>query len=283
LAYYLSGGDDVRYRYFHLLAICLGGSAITGCTDENGDFNVGVSLGGTGSGDGLSVGTQNPAPKPRPDVNPDRMEDDTEYAVAYPNPITQNCDGVERTLQFVRHYSPYDPMQLGDRMDLLGINNSLRVRYKVQLIIKNTNSVPIYEYIDSCEAAFLLTGTKTAKKTETDYCLNDETVNVYQPNETRTYYYTFNLPNILQNWKISYHAKYAKKMYSPQGSVYDDDSIKERTQCDPLNSILLLDEYPSTGVEPPPSNTTEETTDVDEDGSSHQPVDPPPIFGGFDL
>ena len=50
----------------------------------------------------------------------------------------------------------------------------------------------MYEYINSCDAAFQLTGTKTSKKAQTDYCLNDETVNTYQPNESRTYYYSFN-------------------------------------------------------------------------------------------
>ncbi|MBK5646812.1 MAG: hypothetical protein I4N51_06680, partial [Acinetobacter sp.] len=89
--------------------ILVGVLILTGCKDENGNFSVGVSLGGTGTGSGgLSVGTENPVPKPQSDVKPDRMEEDgLLYAVAYPNPITQNCGGIERTIQFVRHYSPH--------------------------------------------------------------------------------------------------------------------------------------------------------------------------------
>ncbi|EOR03804.1 hypothetical protein [Acinetobacter genomosp. 15BJ] len=264
--------------------VFIGVLIFTGCTDENGDFSVGVSLGGTGTG-GVAVGTESPVPKPQSDVKPDRMEEDgLLYAVAYPNPITQYCNGIERTIQFVRHYSPHIPMVMGDRMDLFAMNDSAPIRLKLQVIVKNTTPSPIYEYTNSCKAAFQLTGTKTVKTTQTDYCLNDETVNVYQPNESRTYFYTFNLPNILQNWTASYQAQYSKKFYAEaQGSIYDIDSMKERIKCDPLNTVLLLDEYPSTrsGVPPTSNPGTENGSDSgqnDSTGSSE-----PPIFGGFDL
>lgn len=265
--------------------ILVGVLILTGCKDENGNFSVGVSLGGTGTGSGgLSVGTENPVPKPQSDVKPDRMEEDgLLYAVAYPNPITQNCGGIERTIQFVRHYSPHIPMVIGDRMDLFAMNDSIPVRLKLQVIVKNKTSFPIYEYTNSCKAAFQLTGTKTVKTTQTDYCLNDETVNVYQPNESRTYFYTFNLPNILQNWTASYHAQYAKKFYAEdQGASYDEESIKDRTQCDPLSTILLLDEYPSTrdGAPPTSNHGTENGSDS---GQTETASSEPPIFGGFDL
>ncbi|AZN67302.1 hypothetical protein [Acinetobacter haemolyticus] len=268
-------------KYFLFL---LGVVFFTGCKDENGNFNVGVSLGGTGTG--IPIDAENPVPKPHPNPGPNPVEEEgVLYAVAYPNPITQNCNGIERTIQFVQHSYPHQPMILGDRMDLLAMNDPLRVRFKLQVIVKNTTSSPIYEYINSCKAAFQLTGTKTAKTTQTDYCLNDETVNVYQPNESRTYFYTFHLPNILQNWIANYQAQYSKKFYAEtQGSVYDDESIKERTQCDPLSTILLLDEYPSTKDGAPPSSNT---GNGNNSGSNNNPPtntdNPPPIFGGFDL
>lgn len=271
------------YLHSKLCLILLGTLVFTGCEDENGNFNVGVSLGGTGTG-GLSVGTESPLPKP--DVKPDRMEEDgVVYAVAYPNPVTQNCDGIERTIQFVRHYAPHIPMMMGDRTDLLGMKESLRIRFKLQVIVKNTTSSPIYEYTNSCKAAFQLTGTKTTKTTQTDYCLNDETVSVYQPNESRAYFYTFNLPNILQNWTASYHAQYSKKFYAETlGSSYDDESIKDRTQCDPLSTMLLLDEFPSTKDGAPPSTNI---GNGNNSGSTNNPPtdtgNPTPIFGGFDL
>ncbi|WP_171407470.1 hypothetical protein [Acinetobacter sp. 2JN-4] len=265
-----------------LCLVLIGTFVFTGCKDENGNFNVGVSLGGTGTG-GLSVGTESPVPKPQPDVKPDRMEEDgLLYAVAYPNPITQNCNEIERTIQFVRHYSPHIPMIMGDRVDLFGMKDSSPTRFKLQIIVKNTTSSPVYEYINSCKAAFQLTGTKTPKTTESDYCLNDETVNVYQPNESRTYFYAFNLPNILQNWKASYHAEYSKKLYAgADGAMFDNASIKERVQCDPLSTALLIDEYPSTkDGAPPPSNTGNTNNSGSE---NNQPVNPTPIFGGYDL
>ncbi|WP_335951780.1 hypothetical protein [Acinetobacter beijerinckii] len=258
----------MAYLHSKLCLVLLGTLIFTGCEDENGNFNVGVSLGGTGTG-GLSVGTESPVPKPQPDIKPDRLEEEgILYAVAYPNPITQNCQGIERTIQFVSHYSPYLPMKMGDRSDLLGMSEPLRSRFKLQVIVKNTTSSPIYEYINSCKATFQLTGTKTEKITQADYCLNDESVNVYQPNESRTYFYTFNLPNILQNWRASYHAQYSKKFYAEtQGSIYDDESIKERTQCDLLATTLLLDEFPSSKEGTPQTDTS----------------NPSPVFGGFDL
>ncbi|MCH7382047.1 MULTISPECIES: hypothetical protein [Acinetobacter] len=260
--------------------ILVGVLILTGCKDENGNFSVGVSLGGTGTGaGGVSVGTESPVPKPQSDVKPDRMEEDAEYAVAYPNPITQNCGGVERTIQFVRHYAPFPPMVMGDRMDLLSIHNDLRVRYKIQVVVKNKTSAPIYEYINSCEAAFQLTGSKTSKKTQTDYCLNDETVNTYQPNESRTYYYSFNLPNILQNWTASYQAQYAKQLYPTN---YDDENVSTRTQCAALSTILLLDEYPSTRDGAPPSSNHGAENGSDS-GQTETASSEPPIFGGFDL
>lgn len=265
-----------------LCLMLMGTLLFTGCTDENGNFSVGVSLGGTGTG-GLSVGTESPVPKPQPDINPDRMEDDAEYAVAYPNPVTQNCDGIERTIQFVSHYAPFSPMVMGDRMDLLSIHNGLKVRYKLKVVVKNNTSAPMYEYINSCDAAFQLTGTKTSKKAQTDYCLNDETVNTYQPNESRTYYYSFNLPNILQNWTASYHTQYSKELYA---SSYDDENESKRTQCAPLSTILLIDQYPSTKDGAPPTSSTGGTGNNNSgsnNNSSTNPTDQPPIFGGFDL
>lgn len=274
----------MTYIHSKLCLVLIGTFVFTGCKDENGNFNVGVSLGGTGTG--IPIGTESPIPKPQPDPGPNPVEEEgVLYAVAYPNPITQNCNGIERTIQFVRHYSPHIPMQMGDRMDLLAMNDPLRVRFKLQVIVKNTTSSPIYEYTNSCKAAFQLTGTKTPKTTESNYCLNDETVNVYQPDESRTYFYTFNLPNILQNWTASYHAQYSKKFYAEtQGAAYDDESIKERTQCDPLSTALLIDEYPSTKDSAPPSSNT---GNGDNSGSNNNPPtntdNPPPIFGGFDL
>ncbi len=204
-------------------------------------------------------------------------EDDILYAVAYPNPIIQNCYGIERTIQFVRHYFPHVPMRMGDRVDLIGKKDPLRIRYKLQVIVKNTTSTPIYEYIDSCKAAFHLTGTKTTKQTQADYCLNDETVNVYQPNESRTYFYTFNLPNILQNWKVSYQAQYSKKFYAEDmGAMYDDESSKTRMQCEPLSTILLTDEYPSSkdGAPPTPNDALDDNDGID-NGDSIDSFEPP--------
>jgi len=79
--------------YSRLSLVLIGTLVFTGCSDENGNFSVGVSLGGTGTG-----GAQGPVPKPKPDP----ADDDVEYAVAYPNPVIQYCDGIERTIQFVR-------------------------------------------------------------------------------------------------------------------------------------------------------------------------------------
>lgn len=266
-------------RFFLILIAALGSK---GCVDESGNVSVGVSLGGTGTGGGLSVGTNNPSPKPRPDINPDQMEDDAEYAVVYPDPVTQNCDGVERTIQFVRHYAPFPPMVMGDRMDLLSIHNSLKVRYKLQVIVKNNTPEPVYEYINSCEAAFQLTGTKTIKKAQTDYCLNDETVSVYQPNESRTYYYSFNLPNILQNWTASYDAQYSKQLYP---SPYEDENVSMRTQCTPLSTVLVVDPYPSSMDGAPQDNGTgtESNNSGSQDSNTDNSTDETPIFGGFGL
>ena len=280
----LIGAICMKSTQYKLSLVLLGAFFFTGCKDENDNFNVGVSLGGTGTG--IPIGADSPVPKPNPNPGPNPVEEEgVLYAVAYPNPITQNCNGIERTIQFVQHAYPHQPMILGDRMDLLAVNDPLRVRFKLQVIVKNTTSSPIYEYINSCKAAFQLIGTKTAKKTQTDYCLNDETVNVYQPDESRTYFYTFNLPNILQNWIASYQAKYSKKFYAEaQGSTYDDESIKERTQCDPLSTILLLDEYPSTKDGAPPSSNTGNGNNSDSNNNPPTNTDnQPPIFGGFDL
>lgn len=108
------------------------------------------------------------------------------------------------------------------------------------------------------------------------YCLNDESVNEYQPNESRKFYYTFNLPNILQNWTVSYNAQYSKKFY---GSAFEEDNLIERTQCDPLSIQLILDEYVSSRSDAPQApNKNNDTNSDDSDSSSV-----PPIFGGFDL
>lgn len=272
------------YKYKIKLSYLIILLVLSGCYQEDGNFNVGVSLGGTGTG-GLSVGTESPVPKPQPDINPDQMEeDDLLYAVAYPNPITQNCNGMERTIQFVRHYSPHIPMVMGDRVDLLGLKDSLRIRFKLQVIVKNKNVFPVYEFTNSCKAAFQLTGTKTTKLTQTNYCLNDESVNVYQPNESKTYFYTFNLPNILQNWTASYHAEYAKKFYAESlGSMYDDESMKDRMRCDPLSTMLLIDEYPSTkdGV-PPVFHNEIDNNPISNNNDSTDPAGPL-FFEGFDF
>jgi len=237
--------------YLVLFSILL----LTSCKDENGNFRVGVSLGGTGNGD-ISVGTGNPVPTPQPGENPNHMENDDEYAVAYPDPIIQNCSDIERSISFVSHYAPYIPLKNGDRQDLSGINNKSfpPTRFKLEVTIKNNSNSKYYEYIDSCKSAFQLTGTKTEKKASTDYCLNDESVNEYQPNESRKLYYTFNLPNILQVWTVSYNAQYSKKYY---GSIYEDENIIERTQCIPLSTQLIMDEYVSSRDDAPRINVAQ--------------------------
>lgn len=254
---------------------------LSGCTGEDGGFHVGVTLGGTGTGE-MTVGTENPVTNPRPNPGSNQMEEDGEYAVGYPNPVTQYCGGVERTIQFVRHYAPFVPMKMGDRMDLLGINSGLKVRYKLQIIVKNTTSEPIYEYINSCKAAIQLTGSKTEKTSETNYCLNEETVNTYQPNEEKTYYYSFNLPNILQNWTISYTSQYSKQLYP---TLYDDDNDSLRTHCSALSTVLLMDEYPSGRDGAPPQTSEQENNSSSSqvDSSNNTKTDESPIFGGFDL
>lgn len=266
-----------------LLFISLGLLIFSGCKDENGNYTVGVGLGGTGTGTGgISVGTN------KPDIKPNPTEDDVEYAVAYPNPITQNCGDIERTIRFVSHYSPYTPLLAGDRQDLFGINSQSLppIRFKLQVIVKNTSSSKTYEYIDSCKATFQLVGSKTAKTTSTDYCLNDETVIEYQPNESRTYYYTFNLPNILQNWTASYHSQYAKAF---DGSRFHDENLSTRTQCNPLTTQLLLDEYVSSRDDAPRPPDRSKGGDTDNLGTNYnenpnlEPIDPSPVFGGYDL
>ena len=264
---------------FHF--IFMGALALSGCVDENGNVSVGVSLGGTGTGSELSVGTPNPTPNPRPDVEPDRMEDDAEYAVAYPDPVVQNCYGIERTMQFIEHYNDV-PVVSGDRVDLFGINSKSLppIRFKLRVIVKNTSPSRIYEYVDSCKAAFQLTGSKTAKTTQSDYCLNDETVNVYEPNEQRTFYYTFNLPNILQTWTASYDAEYSTSFSS---------EVSQRNQCETLSSQLVVDAYPSSMDGAPPDKDSGTATvntgsqDSNTDDSSQSGADDSPIFGGFGL
>lgn len=264
---------------FHLILI--GTLALSGCVDENGNVSVGVSLGGTGTGSGIPIGTPNPTPNPRPDVEPDRMEDDAEYAVAYPDPVVQNCYGVERTIQFIEHYNQ-TPVFAGDRQDLFGVNSKTLppIKFKLRVTVKNTLPTRVYEYIDSCKAAFQLSGSKTVKTTQSDYCLNDETVNVYQPNEERTYYYAFNLPNILQTWTASYHAEYSTAFYS--------DSV-QRNQCETLSTQLVVDPYPSSMDGAPPDKDSG-TSSVDTgsqnsstNDSSQSGSDDSPIFGGFGL
>lgn len=263
----------MEYLYSKLCLVLIGTLLFTGCKDESGNFQVGVSLGGTGTGGSTA---------PRPDITPDQMEsDDLLYAVAYPNPIIQNCNGIERTIQFVRHYPPQLTMQMGDRVDLYGLKNAVPIKFRLQVIVKNTNSFPVYEFINSCKSAFKLTATKTTKVTQTDYCLNEETINTYEPNETRTYNYTFNLPNILQNWTTSYDAQYSKQLF--EDTLKDD--YKLRMSCDPLTTTLLIDEFPSSRDGAPPSSPFIDGDNSSDSTNDSSPVDSyqPPIFGGFDL
>ncbi|MFW1893743.1 hypothetical protein ACG9WS_19045, partial [Acinetobacter geminorum] len=97
---------------------------------------------------------------------------------------------------------------------------------------------------------------KTEKISETNDCLNDETVNTYQPHEEKTYSYTFNLPNILQNWTASYNTQYSNQVYA---SPYEEDNLSSRTQCDALSTILLIDEYPSSKDGAPPQSSDPES------------------------
>ncbi|WP_202742931.1 hypothetical protein [Acinetobacter calcoaceticus] len=202
---------------------------------------AGVSLGGTGTGD-LSVGPQNPVSIPKPDIHPDQIKEEEEYIIAYQNPRTQYCDGIERTIQFVGDSFLYVPMKTRGEVNFVEINNPLKQRYKLELIIKNTTSDIIYEYVDACRAAIQLTGWKTEKKPKTNFCLNNEVVNSFQPNESRTYYYTFNLPDLSSEWGVSYNAQYSNELYT---SSYSNEEISPRSNCETLStSLLLIEKYP---------------------------------------
>lgn len=220
---------------------------ISGCNETTGNdyFTAGVSLGGSGTGGG--------AQKPG-EGKPDQLiEDDVAYEVVYTDPVTQTCGEIERTIQFIDIWNKSEVKRAGERQELFSLTSLDPSRLAVQVVIKNTSASPVYEYIDSCRPLVQLTGTqgysnqrtaslqlsqKEDKRQDDDQpaslCLNEQTVQVYQPDETRQYQYIFSLPNINQQWVLGYESQYGV-------DAFYNASLYRRTQCEAIKINLEME------------------------------------------
>ncbi|MDO7410843.1 hypothetical protein Q5X48_03340 [Acinetobacter baumannii] len=185
----------------------------TACTEENGNYMAGVSLGGTGTGN-VSIGPHNnPVVIPKPDIHPDHIKVEEEYIIDHPGHTIQYCGGIERKIQFVNESFPFSFLNNSEKLNFFELKDPLEKKYRMDVTMANTTSNIIYKYVNGCQAAFQLIGSKV-NKSKANFCLNDEIIKAYQPNKSRIYYYTFKLPSLLGEWQATYDAQYSNILYT---------------------------------------------------------------------
>ncbi|MGK9156022.1 hypothetical protein [Acinetobacter radioresistens] len=218
------------------LAVC-GILLFPGCGEE-GIYTAGVSLGGSGTGSNPPGENPNPAPphggdneappiiiEPPPTIEEPPVIDDRIYKVRYEGKSEDTCSGVRRTMYIL-------DIESGQNLDS---QTAIVLRDKllqdpniaVQIVIQNQSNNIVYENIQSCQVPFQLKimDGKILKASQQFSCGKNESVQIYQPFETKVYDFKFNIPKESNQWKLLYKANY----------YFHDAELKDQhIQCNDL-------------------------------------------------
>ncbi|MND98399.1 hypothetical protein D3C80_907480 [compost metagenome] len=206
-----------------------------GCAEDS-SFSVGVGLGGTGTGIPIGGGNTNPpTPGDPKDEGPILILID-HFELLYSAPQFQNCDGIERTFQFIDKASGQVILD-GSKKVLSSMDSKDITNVLLRVKVKNTTSQAVYEYIDACKTPVKIMNSLNGDNKELGVnqrfsCNSDDSyMQIYQMNEQKTYDFDFDLPNDLTTWQFSYQPQYSFGLF-PENV--------DRTQCSVLGISLTI-------------------------------------------
>lgn len=204
----------------------------------NEDYSAGVSLGGTGTGRGDSILTTAPKPeiKPDPTETPEKPESPQStsseliLAITYPDTVTQNCQGLQRTLSFINPST--HELKIVNSQQFLDSRHNIPNDIGLRLEVCNTTAHQVYEYIDQCQSPLQLIDEYNEITPTIDppyVCQQEESIHLYNPHQCKTYIFKSNIRSIEQQWRLRYQTQYSFDMPKQKN---------QRTQCDALETRL---------------------------------------------
>ena len=207
---------------------------LSGC-GEDGSFSAGgVSLGGAGTGISVGGSNTNPPTPGNPEEEEPILPRIDHFVLLYSAAQFQNCDGMERTFQFIDKATG-KVISAGSGSVLSSMDSKDFTHILLRVKIKNTTSQVAYEYIDACKTPVKITSDLNGENNELDAsqrfsCANNDSyMQIYQVNEQKTYDFDFDLPNQVMTWKFSYQPQYSFGLLTEK---------RGRTQCNALETSL---------------------------------------------
>lgn len=200
--------------------ICSIALSVVACGEDFLASNV--SLGGSGSG------TQKPRPGGSdPTGNGKDDEDNYEYYMTIPNAVSDECLGVQRNMHFIYADS---------KQPILSGTKQLLAATPLQIELRNSTPNYIFEQVPECRQIEVWSELGNVHVLSDQYlrcAVEQNSVQVLRPYETRTYEFDVKLPNDADRWKM----KYTVANYGIQSSTND----LHWTQCQPLEIRLQVD------------------------------------------
>jgi hypothetical protein len=202
------------------MGVCL--YLLSGCGSE-GLSAGGASLGGSG-------GTSKPT---RPGDH--TAETGTEeYQVIAPAITTDDCGGVQRTIQLLDKQT-LQPLSPKSVHLLLPITTDDATNTLLQVRISNTNPQAVYEYTTACAAPIQIYDQEQNRLVPNQHLAcakNVQGIQVYQPYEVRDYEFSFHLSPEQKTWQAVYQATY---------SASELKNVSQQQSCQPLQAALAVE------------------------------------------
>ena len=179
---------------------------VTGCGEEN--YRVGVTVGGSGSGQNTGTGSTPPLLSdpisPLPSTG-DENEMQDRFVVWTPVNNMHYCAPLEISFHLVNK-TTNEILPDGYGTDLSYIEPNDLHNLHLQAHIKNLSSETIYQYNHDCKSGFTLQDQNLIPFNENIEvsCTQNQSLQIYKPYEEKIFDLKYNLPFKDQTWTISY-------------------------------------------------------------------------------
>lgn len=186
---------------------------ITACNVGDESFSAGgVSLGGSGTGRGEQTLPPGGAHPPEGEFIFEEPDVEWELNVIYSDQTEQNCGVIQRSLQFI---DPLTQQLINGQQDLPEDNNVI-----LQVNIQNLSQQPVYEFINNCQPIMITnTGSDEIARGLSSSCSGEESLQVYQPYQIKTFQYVIPLETYYNySWTLNYQSEYASTALAEKSS-----------------------------------------------------------------
>ncbi|RZF53086.1 hypothetical protein EXE30_08140 [Acinetobacter halotolerans] len=178
--------------------LCGLANVLTACGENFSASNV--SLGGSGSGH------QKPPNPTGGDSIPSHDEKDTIYYVKIPAMNNNECMGMQRNVHFI----------FTDSKQAIPVGSTQYLPLtSLQVEIKNTTPNYIFERADQCQPFKIQKNDMVFARSPYPHCsLEQQSVQVFQPYETKIYTLNLDFINAAHQWDVNYLVSYGSELPS---------------------------------------------------------------------